>query len=82
MGAEQPDRDGDFLDDGLTSLKSWTELLSSTGDLLATIFKAGANSGDGFVVSLNNIIERWDGSLESTEGGHAGRPSTRAARTP
>jgi len=35
---------------------------------LATIFEAGQESGDNFVVSLNNMIERWDGFLESTEG--------------
>jgi hypothetical protein len=61
-----PTEIADFLDDGLTSLKSWSELLASTGDLLATVFKAGADSGDGFVVALNNIIERWDAWLEDS----------------
>jgi ribosome recycling factor len=57
-----------FLDDGLTSLERWLELLGSTGDLLVTLFDAGAESGDDFVISLNNMIERWDAFLESVEG--------------
>jgi len=65
---QNPDTLAGFLDDGLTSLDRWVELLQSTGDLLGTIFDAGATSGDNFVVSLNNIIERWDAWLEGTEG--------------
>ena len=57
-----------FLDEGIDSLRAWGALLQSTGDLLATIFEAGADSGDGFVIALNNIIERWDGWLESARG--------------
>lgn len=63
-----PTRLENFLDDGVTSLRLWTELLGSTADLLATVFDAGAESGDNFVVSLNNMIERWDAFLESAEG--------------
>jgi hypothetical protein len=57
-----------FLDRGLDSLEQWAKLLASTGDLLGTIFAAGAESGDTFVTSLNNIIERWDAWLEGAEG--------------
>lgn len=58
----------DTLANGVDSLKLWGELLGSTAGLLATIFDAGKASGDGFLVSVNNIIERWDAWLESDAG--------------
>lgn len=63
-----PDVLGDFLSDGIDSLELWVELLKSTGDLLGSVFSAGKDSGDNFLISLNNMIERWDSFLESAEG--------------
>ena len=54
-----------FLDDGVTSLRQWGSLVASVGDLLGTIFAAGAESGDSFVASLDRMIERWDHILET-----------------
>lgn len=57
-----------FFIDGVRSLQEWGRLLGAAGDALGTLFAAGQSSGDGFVVSLTKIIERWDEWMESIEG--------------
>ena len=57
-----------FLNEGVDSLKLWGNLLKATGDALFTLFQAGKASGDSFVASLTNIIERFDSWMESVEG--------------
>ena len=58
----------DALVDGVDSLLLWVDLLGSVGDLLATVFAAGRAEGDSFVSTLTDIVDRWDGFLESAEG--------------
>jgi hypothetical protein len=60
-----------FLDDGLTSLQRWMDLLQASGHLLGSIFSAGAESGDSFVISLTNIIERWESWMNDAENADA-----------
>ena len=61
----------DFLQRGLDSMKLWVDLLGSIGDALFTVFEAGQASGDGFVSSLTDIIDRFDSWAESLEGQEA-----------
>lgn len=53
-----------FFDGAGRSLQKWMSLLSTAGGLLATVFAAGKATGDGFVVSLDNMLARWDQMLE------------------
>ena len=61
----------EFLTEGIESLKIWWDLLRNVGDALFTLFQAGKDSGDTFVQSLSNMVQRWDEFMESVEGQRA-----------
>ena len=57
-----------FLDEGMDSLRLWLDLLGGVSSALGTIFEAGKESGDGFLQSLNEIVDKFNEWLTSVEG--------------
>jgi phage-related protein len=57
-----------FLQDGLTALSTWWDLLKNVGKLLFTIFQAGADSGSGLVRALSDIVGKWNEWLNTPDG--------------
>jgi len=57
--SDNAERISDILLRGVVSLEAWFGLLGNIGGLLADIFSAGQESGDNFVVKLDEIITRF-----------------------
>lgn len=57
-----------FLQDGLTALSTWWDLLKNIGSLLFTIFQAGADSGTGLIRALSDIVAKWNEWLNTPDG--------------
>ena len=65
---DNAERIAEILVDGVKSLEAWFGLLGNVGGLLADIFSAGQQSGDGFIVKLDEIITRFRTFLTDNEG--------------
>jgi len=57
-----------FLQNGLTALSQWWDLLKNIGSTLFTIFEAGASGGTGMVSRLSEIVGQFNAWLNTTEG--------------
>jgi hypothetical protein len=52
----------------VSQMQDLGHLTQDTGSLIVHIFDAGANSGQGMVKSLDNVIKRWDKWTQSASG--------------
>lgn len=59
---------GQTIDRQVERFRHLVSLLSAVGGLFKTIFSAGAADGDSMVVTLTNLVNRWNTFLKSTEG--------------
>ncbi|RPJ77447.1 MAG: hypothetical protein EHM24_00095, partial [Acidobacteria bacterium] len=58
----------DFLQDGLSALSTWWDLLKNIGATLFTIFQAGAEGGTGLVQKLSDIVGKFNEWLNTGPG--------------
>lgn len=59
---------GRWMDEGIEAAKNFGSVIANVGGSLTSIFRAAKGDGDGFLVTVDRLTERWSDWLSSDEG--------------
>lgn len=65
---KNPDKLTSFFQEGVDSLKLWSQMVGHFGDALGDVIGSGKGPGDHFIAQLDNVMVRWNEFLESGKG--------------